>query len=104
MLLDDTGPRLGLPTLQAYCSGVSRSVLEYLLSGYRQKFQEEHRLVVETLSWLRDGAVWAIDHSQPPCVIEGAYTQILAIRDLEILRVGRDSSWQRHAARLDACR
>jgi len=82
MLLDETGPRLGLPTLQAHCSGVSRSVLGYLLSGYRQKFQEDHRLVVETLSWLRDGAVWAIDHSQPPCAIEGTYTQILAIRDL----------------------
>jgi len=81
-LLDETGPRLGLPTLQACCSDVPRCVLAYLLAGYRRQFQAEHRLVVETLHWLRPGAVWAIDHSQPPHPIDGCYDQILAIRDL----------------------
>jgi transposase InsO family protein len=81
-LLDETGPRLGLPTLQACCSDVPRCVLAYLLAGYRRQFQAEHRLVVETLRWLRPGAVWAIDHSEPPRTIDGGYGQILAIRDL----------------------
>jgi transposase InsO family protein len=81
-LLDETGPRLGVPTLQTYCSEVPRCVLVYLLESYRRQFQAEHRLVVETLRWLRCGAVWAIDHSLPPHPIDGEYGQILAIRDL----------------------
>ena len=81
-LLDETGPRLGLPTLRSCCSDVPPSILAYLLEGYRRQFQAEHRLVVETLRWLRPGAVWAIDHSQPPRSIDGCYDQILAIRDL----------------------
>ena len=81
-LLEETGPRLGLPTLQACCSDVPRCVLAYLLKGYRRQFQAEHRLVVETLHWHCPGAVWAIDHSQPPRAIDGCYSQILAIRDL----------------------
>lgn len=81
-LLDETGPRLGLPTLQACCPDVPRSVLASLLKDYRRQFQAEHRSLVETLHWLRPGAVWAIDHSQPPHAIDGCYGQILAIRDL----------------------
>lgn len=81
-LLDETGPRLGLPTLTRCCSGMPRCVLAYLLERYRRQFQAEHRLVVETLHWRRPGAVWAIDHSQPPHPIDGCYAQILAIRDL----------------------
>jgi transposase InsO family protein len=81
-LLEGTGPRLGLPTLKACCSDVPHCVLAYLLEGYRRQFQAEHRLVVETLRWLRPGSVWAIDHSQPPRPIDGRFSQILAIRDL----------------------
>jgi transposase InsO family protein len=81
-ILEETGPRLGLPTLQDCCPETPRCVLGYLLDGYRRHFQEEHRLVVETLHWQRPGAVWAIDHSQPPRPIDGYYPQILAVRDL----------------------
>ena len=81
-ILEETGPRLGVPTLQACSPETPRCVLEYLLRDHRRQFQAEHRLVVETLHWGRPGAVWAIDHSQPPRPIEGRYAQILAIRDL----------------------
>jgi transposase InsO family protein len=81
-LLDETGPQLGLPTLTKCCSGMPRCVLTYLLERYRRQFQAEHRCVIETLHWRRPGAVWAIDHSQPPHPIDGCYAQILAIRDL----------------------
>jgi transposase InsO family protein len=81
-LLDETGPRLGLPTLRSCCADVPPCILEYLLKDYRRQFQAEHRLVVETLRWLCPGSVWAIDHSEPPRTIDGCYGQILAIRDL----------------------
>jgi transposase InsO family protein len=81
-LLNETGPRLGLPSLQACFSDVPRCVLAYVLEGYRQRFQAEHRLVVETLQWFRAGSVWAIDHTTPPRPVDGCYEQILAVRDL----------------------
>lgn len=81
-LLDETGPRLGLPSLQSCFGDVPRCVLEYLLDDYRRRFQAEHRLVVETLQWFHPGTVWAIDHTQPPHPIDGCYEQILAVRDL----------------------
>ena len=81
-MLEETGPGLGLPTLQAYCPQTPRCILSYLLRGYRQQFQADHRQVIETLRWQRPGAVWAIDHSEPPRPIDGCYTRILAVRDL----------------------
>ena len=81
-LLDETGPRLGVPALQDCCPDIPRCVLTYLLDGYRRQFQAEHRLVVETLHWTQPGAVWAIDHTQPPRDVDGQYPQILAVRDL----------------------
>ena len=81
-LLEETGPGLGWPTLRTCCTQVPPSILAYLVAGYRRRFQAENRLVVETLHWRRPGAVWAIDHSQPPRPIDGCYGQILAIRDL----------------------
>lgn len=81
-ILEETGPRLGVPTLQTCCPETPRCVLEYLLGDYRRQFQAEHRLVVETLHWSHPGAVWAIDHSQPPRPVDGRYPQIFAARDL----------------------
>jgi transposase InsO family protein len=37
---------------------------------------------VETLHWQRPGAVWAMDHSQPPRPIDGYYKEVFAVRDL----------------------
>src|SRR5436190_2457063 len=82
MLLDDEGPRLGLPALQECCPATPQSLLAYLQSQYRRQFQQDYRLVVEALHWHRAGTVWAIDHSEPPRLVDGCYQQILAIRDL----------------------
>ena len=81
-LLDEAGPWLGIPTLQVNCPDIPRCVLTYLLGHYRRQFQAEHRLVIEALHWTTPGAVWAIDHSQPPQPVDGQYAQILAVRDL----------------------
>src|SRR5262249_4034619 len=40
------------------------------------------RQAQRVLHWLRPGSVWAIDYSQAPCVIEGCYEHLLAVRDL----------------------
>ncbi len=81
-LLEECGPRLGVPTLRTYCHKTPRCVLTDLVREYRRQFQDQHRQMVETLHWKHPGAVWAIDHSEPPRPIDGHYTQILAVRDL----------------------
>lgn len=81
-ILEETGPRLGLPALQACCPETPRCVLGYLQAGYRRRYQADHRQVVETLHWSRGGTVWAMDHSEPPRPIDGQYTRIFAVRDL----------------------
>ena len=82
VVLDETGPGLGLPSLQDAYPQTPRSILSYLQTKYRQQFQAEHHILEESLEWTLPGAVWAIDHSQPPASIDGCYPQILAIRDL----------------------
>lgn len=81
-VLEETGPRLGVPALEACFPETPRCVLSYLVQTYRQQFRTEHRQVLESLHWQRTGAVWAIDHSQPPQPIDGCYEQIVAVRDL----------------------
>jgi hypothetical protein len=80
--LEECGSRLGVPTLRTYCHDTPRCVLTYLVREHRRQFQEEHRQMLETLHWKVSGAVWAVDHSEPPRSIDGHYTQILAVRDL----------------------
>jgi transposase InsO family protein len=81
-ILEEAGPTMGVPALRDCYPETSRCVLTYLVRSYRQQFQAEHRQVVETLRWQRAGTVWAIDHSEPPQVIDGCYTRVLAVRDL----------------------
>lgn len=81
-ILDETGPRLGVPALRAGCPTTSPSILTYLVKSYRRAYQADHQQMVESLHWKRAGTVWAMDHSQPPRPIDGCYDQIFAVRDL----------------------
>jgi hypothetical protein len=63
-VLEETGPRLGLPTLQTCCPQTPRCVLEHLLHAYRQQFRTQHRQMVESLHWQRPGTVWAMSPSR----------------------------------------
>jgi transposase InsO family protein len=82
VVLDDAGPAVGLPALVQAYPQTPPSILAYLQHEYREQFQSEHCVIEESLTWTRPGAVWAIDHSQPPRPIDGCYQQILAVRDL----------------------
>ena len=81
-VLDHTGPRLGLPTLRALFPDLPRRELIELQVAYRRDYRDTHRLSQERLTWPRSGRVWAVDHSEAPCPIDGVYPAILAVRDL----------------------
>lgn len=76
------GPGLGLPTLQAMFPEVARRELQELQTRYRDAFMIGGTFVVMALRWLRAGAVWAMDYTNPPTPIDGTYEKVLMVRDL----------------------
>ena len=89
-LLEDTGPRLGLPTLRRVFPELRRCELVDLEHDYRQAFRQSHRISREVLTWHAPRRVWAMDHARPPQPIDGRYGSILSVRDLGS---GRQLAW-----------
>jgi transposase InsO family protein len=89
-LLEDTGPRLGLPTLRRVFPELRRCELLDLEHDYRQAFRQSHRISREVLTWHVPRRVWAMDHARPPQPIDGRYSSILSVRDLGS---GRQLAW-----------
>jgi transposase InsO family protein len=76
------GPRAGLATLQAAFPMLARAELQNLQRRFRRLWRRDHRRLLRVLHWHRPGAVWAMDHTEPPCAVDGRWRHILAVRDL----------------------
>ena len=81
-VLDDFGPRVGLPSLRTLFPNLARSELIELQRAYRAYYRSTHRISQERLKWSGPGRVWAVDHSDPPRPIDGTYPAMIAVRDL----------------------
>ena len=53
-----------------------------LAAKYRDHHCNGQRVLVHALNWNRPLAVWAMDYTAPPNVIEGVHRTILCVRDL----------------------
>jgi transposase InsO family protein len=71
-----------VPTLHALCPEMARREVADLLRRYRRAWRRKRRLLAPALHWARPGAVLAIDFSEPPRPVEGAFGRMLALRDL----------------------
>lgn len=80
--IDKQGAHLGLPTLKSLLPGVHRGVLRDLRDDYRTWHRAQFHTVAHRLTWHQVGAVWAIDHTEPPAPIDGIYGSVLGVRDL----------------------
>lgn len=80
--LEAMGPNTGVPVLRALFPEVPKRELEELLHRYRVDYRRERYETIEELVWTQPGAVWAVDYTEPPAPIDGAYRKILAVRDL----------------------
>ena len=89
-LLDELGPGIGLPTLQAVFPLLARAALADVLTRYRRVWRRRHRLPLRVLHWSQPGRVWAIDFHGPRPLIDGLYPDLLAVRDLAS---GRQLAW-----------
>ena len=81
-LLDELGPRLGVPLLRTLFPGMARAELDDLLRRYRRIWRLRHRQALHVLHWQVPGAVLAIDFAEAPFPIDGLYPYLLAVRDL----------------------
>lgn len=80
--LDDSGPIVGLPSLRCHHGQVPRVVLGEILGSFRDRWRREHRRVICELEWNRPGAIWAMDFTHPPRLIDGVFPAILNVVDL----------------------
>jgi len=80
--INDRGPCVGLPTLRAAFPDMRRSELADRLAHYRTACRRLFRAPMSRLTWLRTGAVWAMDFVQAPELIDGRFPFLLSIMDL----------------------
>jgi len=76
------GPQVGVPVLRVLFPDLPRRELEDLTRRYKALHARRRRLLLYQLRWTMPGAVWAIDHAQPPAPVDGLYPAVLAVRDL----------------------
>jgi transposase InsO family protein len=81
-LLDEVGPRIGLPALRDCFPQMQRAELADLLRRYRRVWRKRYHESLQVLTWLVPGAVWAMDFAEAPRPIDGLYPYLLAVRDL----------------------
>ena len=81
-LLTIAGPSTGLPTLRACFPTMPRSEIVNLQRRFRREHSKRERRFLRRLHWQQPGTVWAIDHAEPPQVIDERYERLLAVRDL----------------------
>jgi putative transposase len=90
-LLDELGPRLGVPTLHTLFPRLARAELADLVRRYRRVWRMRHRQALYVLHWQVPGTVWAMDFAAAPAPIDGLYPYLLAVRDLAS---GQQLLWQ----------
>jgi transposase InsO family protein len=61
---------------------MARREVQDLVTRCRRLWRRRRRLLTRRLHWTQPGSVWAVDFAEPPLPIEGAYTRLLAVRDL----------------------
>jgi transposase InsO family protein len=81
-LLGQVGPSVGARTLAKTFPELGANEARRILAEYRNLCRSDLKAEVTALEWLRPGAVWAMDHTEPPEKIEGQFSCVLVVRDL----------------------
>jgi transposase InsO family protein len=81
-LMRIAGPRIGLPALQNAFPEMARAELHNLQLRFRRHSQRDNQRLLHVLHWHSPGAVWAMDHAEPPSPIDGHWPFLFSVRDL----------------------
>jgi transposase len=77
-----TGMRASVAELQHAFPNLARAELKDLRERWRRTHDRRWRRRWLALEWTRVGAVWALDLSDPPELLEGRWKKVLCVRDL----------------------
>ena len=81
-LMRAVGPGISAAAVQAAFPELARREAENLRYRFRRLWKLDNQRLIHVLHWHHPGAVWAMDHSEPPMAIDGRWLHILAVRDL----------------------
>jgi transposase InsO family protein len=73
---------MGVRALWRRWPELARSEVEDLVGRFRLLEEKHRRLLLHELSWEVPGAVWGMDHAEPPSPLDGLQDAILSVRDL----------------------
>jgi len=76
------GPRVSAAAVQATFPELARREAENLRDRFRRLWKLDNARLIHVLHWHHPGAVWAMDHAEPPRAIDGRWPCLLAVRDL----------------------
>ncbi len=76
------GAGVSAAAVQATFPDLARREAENLRDRFRRLWKLDHPRAIHVLHWHHPGTVWAMDHAEPPRVIDGRWPYILAVRDL----------------------
>jgi len=80
--LKEVGPGVGVARIRGVFPEVARCEINGIVGQYREVYVRENMILVHELEWTMPGAVWAMDHADPPAAIEGRFRAVFAMRDL----------------------
>lgn len=75
------GAETPVTLLRELFPAVARAELEEISARYRRVWRKRRGLLHQ-LTWRNDGAVWAMDFTQPPNPVDAEYPYLLLVRDL----------------------
>jgi transposase InsO family protein len=76
------GPFAGVPTLRGLFPDVAHRRIARMKQRLARVFTRRGRWRLRKLSWLRSGAIWATDFTQPKAGLWGGNDRLLVVRDL----------------------
>ena len=76
------GPHVGVATYQSQFPDMPRREVQDIVRRYKRLAGLRCRIAMNRLRWTTPGTVWAMDHTQPPALIDGVYRSVLCVRDL----------------------
>lgn len=77
-----SGPVLSLDVLRSLFPFEAPAALEEYRHFLSKLAKRQEKLSLQTLNWMRSGAVWAMDIFYPPKPIDGQFPYVLVVRDL----------------------
>jgi len=80
--LFELGPYAGVPAIRALCAKVPYRQITQMKQRFCRVLQRRWGWYRKRLEWLRAGAVWALDFTQPKAKLAGGNGRLLHVRDL----------------------